>query len=43
MNAIILVDICATGYGFIEEKFAEILYQMFEIATQHMMKPKLIQ
>ena len=38
--AIILADICATRYGFIDEKFAEIVCQILEIESQHLIKPK---
>lgn len=38
-----MVDICATRYNFIDEKFAEIIYQILEIKPQHLTKPKLIQ
>ena len=36
INAITLVDTCPTGYDFIDEKFREIIYQMFEIELQHL-------
>ena len=43
INAITLVDTCATGYGFIDEKFAEIVCQTLEIEPQRLTKPKPIQ
>ncbi len=43
INAITLVDTCATRYGFIDEKFAEIVCQTFEIEPQRLTKPKPIQ
>ena len=42
INAIILVDTYPTGYSFINGKFAEIIYQIFEIEPQHLTKSKLI-
>ena len=38
-----MIDTCATGYGFIDEKFAEIVYQMLKIKPQRLTKPKPIQ
>ena len=35
-----LADICATGYGFIDEKFAETVCQILEIKPQHLIKPQ---
>ncbi len=43
INAITLVDTCATRYGFIDEKFAEIVCQTLEIKPQRLTKPKPIQ
>ena len=43
INAITLVDTCATGYSFIDEKFAKIVCQTLEIELQRPMKPKPIQ
>ncbi len=43
INVIILVDASATGYGFINEKFIEIIYQMLEIELQCLTKQKAIQ
>ncbi len=43
INAITLVDTCATGYGFIDEKFAKIVCQILEIEPQCLTKPKPIQ
>ena len=43
INAITLVDTYATGYGFIDEKFAEIVCQTLEIEPQRLTKPKPIQ
>lgn len=40
INAIILVDISTTRYGFINEKFAEIIYQMLKIEPLCLTKPK---
>ena len=40
---IILVYICATGFGFIDEIFAEIVCKKLEIQPQHLIKPKPIQ
>lgn len=31
IKAIILVNLCAIGYSFINEKFVEVVYQMLEI------------
>ena len=41
--ATILADTCATGYGFIEEEFAETVCQVLEIELQRLIKPKQIQ
>ena len=38
-----LVDTCATGFGFIDEKFAEIVCERLEIQPQRLTKPKPIQ
>ena len=35
-----LADTCATGYGFINEKFAETVCQNLEIEPQRLIKPK---
>ena len=43
INAITLVDTCATRYGFIDEKFAEMVCQTLEIESQCLTKPKPIQ
>ena len=43
INAITLVDICATRYGFIDKKFTEIVCQMLEIELERLTKPKPIQ
>ena len=43
INATTLVDTYATRYGFIDEKFAEIVYQTLEIEPQRLTKPKPIQ
>ncbi len=43
INAITLVDTCATGYGFNDEKFAEIVCQTLEIEPQRLTKSKPIQ
>ena len=39
----ILVDTCATGFGYIDEKFAEIVCEKLEIQPQRLIKPKPIQ
>ena len=39
---IILANICATGYGFIDEEFAEIVCQVLEIKPECLIKPKQI-
>ena len=41
--ATILADTCATGYGFIDEEFAETVCQVLEIEPQRLIKPKQIQ
>ena len=38
-----LANTCATRYGFINEKFAEIVCQVFEIKPQCLIKRKQIQ
>ena len=38
----ILANTCATRYGFIDEEFVEIVYQVLEIKLQHLIKPKQI-
>ena len=43
IKATILADICATGYGFINEKFARTVCQVLEIEPQCLIKPKQIQ
>ena len=43
IKAITLVDTCATGFGFINEKFAEIVCERLEIQPQRLTKPKPIQ
>ena len=43
INAITLVDTCATWYGFINKKFIEIVCQTLEIKPQRLTKCKLIQ
>lgn len=40
INVIILVDTCTSGYNFIDEKFVEIICQMLEIESHHLIKPK---
>ncbi len=40
INAITLVNSCVIAYGFIDEKFAEIVCQMLEIEPQRLTKPK---
>ena len=43
IRAITLADTCATGYGFINEGFAETVCQVLEIEPQRLIKPKQIQ
>ena len=43
INATRLINICATGFNFIDEKFAEIIYEKLEIQSQRLTKPKPIQ
>ena len=43
IKATTLVDTCATGFGFIDEKFAEIVCKKLEIQPQRLTKPKPIQ
>ena len=43
IKATTLVDTCATGFGFINEKFAEIVCERLEIQPQRLTKPKPIQ
>ena len=43
INATTLVNTCATGYGFINEKFAEIVCQTLKIEPQRLTKSKPIQ
>ena len=38
-----LANTCATGYGFIDEEFAEIVCQVLEIKQQYLIQPKQIQ
>lgn len=38
-----LIDPCATSFGFIDEKFVEIVSKTLEISSQRLTKPKLIQ
>ena len=40
---IILANTCATGYSFIDEEFAETVYQVLVIKLQCLIKPKQIQ
>ena len=41
--AIILTNICAIKYDFIDEKFAETVCQVLEIESQYLIKSKQIQ
>ena len=43
IRATTLADTCATGYDFIDEKFAETVCQVLEIEPQCLIKPKQIQ
>ena len=43
IKATTLADTCATGYGFIDEEFAETVCQVLEIEPQRLIKPKQIQ
>ena len=43
IKATTLVDTCAIGFGFIDEKFVEIVCEKLEIQPQCLTKPKLIQ
>ena len=43
IKTIILVDTCAIGFGFIDEKFAKIVYKKLEIQPQRLTKSKPIQ
>ena len=43
IRATTLADTCATGYGFIDEEFAEIVCQVLEIEPQRLIKSKQIQ
>ncbi len=43
IKATTLVDTCATGYGFIDEEFAETVCHVLEIEPQCLIKPKQIQ
>ena len=43
IRATTLADTCATGYGFIDEEFAETVCQVLEIEPQRLIKPKQIQ
>ena len=43
IKAIILVDTCATRFGFINNKFAEIICHILEIQLQRLTRLKLIQ
>ena len=38
-----LIDTCAIGFGFINEKFVEIICKRLEIQPQRLIKPKPIQ
>ena len=38
-----LTDTCATGYSFIDKKFAETICQALEIKQKRLVKPKQIQ
>lgn len=42
IKAISLVDICATRFGFINEKFVEMIYKRLEIQPKYLTKPKFI-
>ena len=37
-----LAKTCVTRYSFIDEEFLEIVYYIFEIESQHLIKPKQI-
>ena len=43
IRATTLADTCATGYGFIDEEFAETVCQVLEIEPQCLVKSKQIQ
>lgn len=43
IKAITLVDIYATGFGFINKKFVEMVYKRLEIQPKYLTKPKFIQ
>ena len=43
IKATTLADTCATGYGLIDEEFAETVCQVLEIEPQRLIKPKQIQ
>ncbi len=43
IESIILIDTCATRYGYIDEEFVETVCQILEIEPQHLIKPKQIQ
>lgn len=38
--AILFIDICATRFGFINEKFVKKICQVLEIKLQHLIKLK---
>ena len=40
IRATTLADTYATGYGFIDEEFAETICQVLEIEPQRLIKPK---
>lgn len=40
INEIMLINTCATGFSFIDKKFAEIICQTLEIEPQHLTKLK---
>ena len=42
IRAITLVNTCTTGYGFIDEAFAKIVWQVLKIKPQRLIKPKQI-
>ena len=43
IRATTLADTCATGYGFIDEEFAETVCHVLEIESQRLIKLKQIQ
>ena len=40
IKVITLVNTCITGFGFINEKFVEIIYEKLEIQPQYLTKSK---